>query len=52
VIVTHDNRVLEYADRIVHIEDGRLIEPLVGGGVAHLAGGPSQKGEHMNSYSA
>ncbi len=23
-IVTHDNRVLEYADRIVHIEDGRV----------------------------
>ena len=22
-IVTHDNRVLEYADRVVHIEDGR-----------------------------
>ncbi|HET9531147.1 MAG TPA: ABC transporter ATP-binding protein [Blastocatellia bacterium] len=52
VIVTHDNRVLEYADRIVHIEDGRLIEPLVERGVAHLAGGFSQKGEHMNSYSA
>lgn len=26
VIVTHDNRVLEYADRIVHIEDGRIAE--------------------------
>jgi putative ABC transport system ATP-binding protein len=24
VIVTHDNRVMEYADRIVHIEDGRV----------------------------
>lgn len=24
VIVTHDNRVEEYADRIVHIEDGRI----------------------------
>jgi len=23
-IVTHDNRVLEYADRVVHIEDGRV----------------------------
>ncbi|MBI1786600.1 MAG: ABC transporter ATP-binding protein [Acidobacteria bacterium] len=23
-IVTHDNRALEYADRIVHIEDGRI----------------------------
>jgi putative ABC transport system ATP-binding protein len=26
VIVTHDNRTLGYADRIVHIEDGRLRE--------------------------
>ena len=25
VLVTHDNRILEYADRIVHIEDGRII---------------------------
>jgi putative ABC transport system ATP-binding protein len=24
VIVTHDNRTLQYADRIVHIEDGRV----------------------------
>jgi putative ABC transport system ATP-binding protein len=24
VVVTHDNRVLSYADRIVHIEDGRI----------------------------
>ena len=23
-IVTHDNRVMEYADRIVHIEDGKV----------------------------
>jgi len=26
VIVTHDNRVLEYADRIVRIEDGKITE--------------------------
>jgi putative ABC transport system ATP-binding protein len=26
LIVTHDNRVLEYADRIVRIEDGRIGE--------------------------
>jgi len=25
VIVTHDNRVLEYADQVVHIEDGRVL---------------------------
>ena len=24
VVVTHDNRILEFADRIAHIEDGRL----------------------------
>jgi putative ABC transport system ATP-binding protein len=27
VIVTHDNRMLDYADRIVHIEDGRIGAP-------------------------
>mgnify|MGYP003389992451 CR=1 FL=1 len=26
VAVTHDNRIFEYADRIVHIEDGRIVE--------------------------
>lgn len=30
VIVTHDNRVLEYADRILHIEDGKLSEQPAG----------------------
>ncbi len=25
-IVTHDNRILEYADRIVRIEDGKIVE--------------------------
>lgn len=29
VIVTHDNRTLEFADRIVHIEDGRVREELL-----------------------
>lgn len=28
VVVTHDNRVLHYADRIVHIADGRIDESL------------------------
>ena len=23
-IVTHDNRILEFADRIIHIEDGKI----------------------------
>lgn len=26
VIVTHDNRITEFADRILHIEDGKLID--------------------------
>ena len=26
VIVTHDNRILNYADRVIHIEDGRINE--------------------------
>jgi putative ABC transport system ATP-binding protein len=26
VIVTHDSRVFDYADRIAHIQDGRLHE--------------------------
>jgi putative ABC transport system ATP-binding protein len=28
VVVTHDSRVLEYGDRIVHMEDGRIAEAL------------------------
>ena len=28
VVVTHDSRVLEYGDRIVHIEDGRIAEAM------------------------
>ncbi len=27
VVVTHDNRIFHYADRTVHIEDGRLVPP-------------------------
>jgi len=26
VVVTHDSRVLEFADRVVHMEDGRIVE--------------------------
>ena len=26
VVVTHDSRVLEFGDRIVHMEDGRIAE--------------------------
>jgi putative ABC transport system ATP-binding protein len=28
VVVTHDSRVLEYGDRIVRMEDGRMVEPV------------------------
>ena len=28
VVVTHDSRVLEFGDRIVHMEDGRIAEPV------------------------
>jgi putative ABC transport system ATP-binding protein len=27
LIVTHDVRINEYADRIIHMEDGRISEP-------------------------
>jgi putative ABC transport system ATP-binding protein len=28
VVVTHDSRVLEFGDRVVHMEDGRIAAPL------------------------
>ncbi len=34
LIVTHDNRILDVADRIVQMEDGRLSEPKILTGVA------------------
>ena len=39
VIVTHDARTLEYADRIVRIEDGRIGGVVAGGRVLEFAGG-------------
>lgn len=30
LIVTHDNRILDVADRIIHMEDGRLSESTIG----------------------
>jgi putative ABC transport system ATP-binding protein len=27
LVVTHDPRIVPYADRVVHLEDGRLVEP-------------------------
>lgn len=29
IVVSHDNRIFGYADRIVHMEDGRIVEPAV-----------------------
>ena len=26
IVVTHDNRIYKYADRIVHMEDGKIIK--------------------------
>ncbi len=37
VLVTHDNRILSYADRIAHIEDGRIVDK------------PSQPAEKVDS---
>jgi putative ABC transport system ATP-binding protein len=31
LVVTHDPRILPFADRIVHIEDGRIVSEEVGG---------------------
>ncbi len=31
LIVTHDNRIYEYADRIIKMEDGRIVEIISGG---------------------
>jgi putative ABC transport system ATP-binding protein len=29
LMVTHDNRILDIADRIIHMEDGRLVQEVV-----------------------
>jgi putative ABC transport system ATP-binding protein len=47
VIVTHDNRVMEYGDRIVDIEDGKLCGPQVIIPDGHMGGG-----EQSVSYTA
>lgn len=31
IVVTHDNRIFDYADRIAHMEDGRVVEMSDGG---------------------
>jgi putative ABC transport system ATP-binding protein len=47
VIVTHDNRVMEFGDRIVHIEDGQLSEPQIA-----IPGGQMGGGEESIAYTA
>jgi putative ABC transport system ATP-binding protein len=32
VVVTHDNRIFPFADRILHLEDGRITGELTAGG--------------------
>ena len=34
LIVTHDNRIFHLADRIVHIEDGRIVDGRLSGAAA------------------
>ena len=26
IMITHDNRLLEYADRIIELEDGKIVQ--------------------------
>ena len=37
IVVTHDSRVLEFADTIAHMEDGRITHFEAGAGMARLA---------------
>ncbi len=37
VMVTHDNRILELADRVVTLEDGRIVKDVAGSGIQTLA---------------
>lgn len=46
VVVTHDSRVMEYADRVVHIEDGRIVQPSRNRGTHTVAAGAVAAGLH------
>jgi putative ABC transport system ATP-binding protein len=37
IVVTHDNRVLDFADTVAHMEDGRITHVEPGAGMARLA---------------
>lgn len=50
-VVTHDSRVFSYADRIVHIEDGRLREDHAGVLEAHEADRASHDSKLSPAYS-
>ncbi len=49
VVVTHDNRTIDFADRIVHIEDGRLSEQTTDALIAHEF---ISRGDHTRQLSA
>lgn len=61
-LVTHDNRILEYADRVVQIEDGRIIHgadyetnhshPQFGGSPARSGAHSPHQGIHADSAPA
>jgi putative ABC transport system ATP-binding protein len=34
LLVTHDNRILDIADRILHMEDGRLVQEVIANSLA------------------
>ena len=35
IVVTHDARILEFADRIAHMDDGKIVDVSVGAEQAH-----------------
>jgi putative ABC transport system ATP-binding protein len=54
VVVTHDNRTIDFADRIVHIEDGQLREETAAALVASefVAGELVARADHLRSMTA
>lgn len=44
LIVTHDNRIVSFADRILRLEDGRLAGPEGGVVVPHFHAGKASRG--------
>lgn len=52
VIVTHDPRVLEFADRIIYMEDGRIASDSNDAVDASVAGPAAQMASHRPVSSA